>query len=95
MIVTFKSKALKEVFLSAKTSKLPQERVSKIIQILAAIHSAVEIGDLRIPAFRLHVLKRPPYIGFYSIDVSGNYRIVFRFEKGKAYDLVTWIPIRS
>ena len=55
--------------------------------LLAILDSAKELGDLNVPAFRLHKLKRPPLDGCYSIDVSGNYRIVFRFENGNARDV--------
>lgn len=87
MIITFKSKALKAFFLTGESAKLPQDRVEKINDILSMMHSAVDINDLRIPSFRLHVLKGPPYQGFYSIDVNRNYRIVFRFDQGKIYDV--------
>ncbi|HLT71625.1 MAG TPA: type II toxin-antitoxin system RelE/ParE family toxin [Cyclobacteriaceae bacterium] len=82
MIETFKSKGLQELFEKGKTSKLPQERVKKIKMILAVLDAATELKDLNIPAFRLHKLKKPPLDGFYSVDVSGNYRIVFRFDNG-------------
>jgi toxin HigB-1 len=87
MIVSFKSKGLKQLFLNGDSTKLPPERVDKIRGILSMMHAAVDINDLRIPAFRLHVLKGPPYQGFYSIDVTRNYRIIFRFEQGKIYDV--------
>ncbi len=37
--------------------------------------------------YRVHALKKPPYQGFWSMDVSGNFRIIFRLENGDAYDL--------
>jgi proteic killer suppression protein len=82
MIVSFRSKALEELFTKGKSKKLPQERIKKIKMILDAMNAAVNVKDLDFPAFRLHQLKAPPYRGFWSIDVTGNYRIVFRFEEG-------------
>lgn len=35
---------------------------------------------------RLHPLKGK-LKGFWSVDVTGNYRIIFRFESKNAYDL--------
>lgn len=87
MITSFKSKGLKELFVLGKTSLLPQERIPKIKKILTTIHAATSIEDLRIPAFRLHRLKAPPYEGFWSIDISGNYRLVFQFANGDASNL--------
>ena len=54
--------------------------------ILATLDAAADLKDLNIPAFRLHKLK-PPLSGYYSIDVSGNYRIVFWFEDGKVSEV--------
>jgi len=87
MIVSFRSKALEEVFTGGKSRKLPQERIQKIKMILDAMHAAVTLKDLAAPAFRLHQLKAPPLRGYWSIDVTGNYRIVFRFEEGEISDV--------
>ena len=87
MIVSFRNKGLQELFEKSKTSNLPQERLKKIKMLLAILDSAKELRDLNVPAFRLHKLKRPSLDGYYSIDVSGNYRIVFRFENGNAHDV--------
>ena len=41
----------------------------------------------RLPAgFGLHGLKGKQK-GLWAVSVSGNWRIVFRFEKGNAYDV--------
>lgn len=82
MIESIKSKGLQELFEKGKTSKLPQERLKKIKMVLAILDAAKELRDINIPAFRLHKLKKPPLTGFYSLDISGNYRIVFQFEDG-------------
>jgi len=37
-----------------------------------------------LPGFRLHPLKGNRK-GFWAIDVSKNWRIVFRFEEGNVY----------
>ncbi len=39
-----------------------------------------------IPEFRLHQHKGDRK-GIWSVDVSGNYRIFFKFEDGYAYDV--------
>lgn len=87
MIESFKNKGLQELFEKGKTARLPQERLKKIKMILAALDAATELKDLNMPAFRLHKLKKPPLDGFYSIDVSGNYRVVFRFDDGVVSDV--------
>jgi toxin HigB-1 len=87
MIESFKSKGLQEVFEKSKTARLPQDRVKKIKLLLSVLDSAKELKDLNVPAFRLHRLKKPPLDGYYSIDVNGNYRIVFWFEDGKVSEV--------
>ncbi|MGH8602978.1 MAG: type II toxin-antitoxin system RelE/ParE family toxin [Gammaproteobacteria bacterium] len=39
-----------------------------------------------LPGFRLHPLKGD-LKGLWSVSVSGNWRIIFRFEEGHAYDV--------
>jgi proteic killer suppression protein len=87
MIESFKHKGLQELFEKSRTSKLPQERLKKIKMVLAVLDAAQDLRDLNIPAFRLHKLKKPPLDGYYSIDISGNYRIVFWFEDGKVSEV--------
>jgi proteic killer suppression protein len=43
-------------------------------------------NHLRQPGYRLHELHGK-LTGLYAIDVSGNWRIVFRFDSGKASDI--------
>jgi proteic killer suppression protein len=39
-----------------------------------------------LPGYRLHRLKGE-WKGYWSVTISGNWRIVFRFEDGDAFDL--------
>jgi len=84
MIESFRHKGLLELFHKGKTSRRPQERLTKIKGILAMLNAAHEPKDLNSPGLRLHKLKKPPLDGYYSLDVTGNFRIVFWFENGKA-----------
>ncbi len=87
MIKTFKNKGLKELFSTGSSKHLPASQLNKIRIILAMIHSATVINDCDLPGKRLHRLKKPPYQGFWSLDVTGNYRIIFEFENGQAYNI--------
>jgi len=53
---------------------------------LAALETANSIDDMDIPGYRLHPLKGNR-AGFWAIDVSGNWRLTFRFDGGHVYDL--------
>jgi proteic killer suppression protein len=54
--------------------------------LLAALDTAQSVEDMRIPGFRLHVLKGADK-GRWSVWVNGNWRLTFEFEKGQAYRL--------
>ncbi len=41
---------------------------------------------MRLHSYRLHPLKGE-LKGFWSITVSGNWRIIFRFDSGNAFDV--------
>ena len=86
MIKSFRHKGLQEFFTKG-SKKLPQERLEKIKQLLFLIHNAHQLEDINSPGCRLHKLKALPYMGWYSVDVTGNYRIVFQFTGGNAYDV--------
>ncbi|BAZ11158.1 hypothetical protein NIES4071_29840 [Calothrix sp. NIES-4071] len=58
----------------------------KIAARLEAIDSAVDIEDIKLPGYNLHELKGDKK-GIWSIKISGNWRIIFRFEDGEAYDI--------
>ena len=41
---------------------------------------------MALPGFQLHPLSGN-LRGFWAVSVSGNWRIIFRFENGNAYDV--------
>jgi len=53
---------------------------------LAAIDTAQLIEDIDLPGYRLHPLKGKRS-EIWSISVSGNWRITFKFTDGNAYIL--------
>jgi len=87
IIISFRHKGLQELFVRSTTNRLPFERLKKINKLMAVLDSIKSLEDLNYPGFRLHRLKKPPLDGFYSVDVSGNYRLVFRFGNGTVSDL--------
>lgn len=84
MIKTFKHKGLKKFFESGSTAGIKSEHSTKILDRLTFLHTATCIDDMDIPGYRLHSLKGK-LAGHWAINVSGNWRIVFRFEDGDAY----------
>ncbi len=41
---------------------------------------------MNLPGFRLHPLKGN-LAGYWAVSVSGNWRVIFRFEDGDAVDV--------
>jgi proteic killer suppression protein len=58
----------------------------KIKRVLARLDETTNIRDMGLPGFGLHPLKGE-LKGFWAVSVSGNWRIIFRFEKSNAYDV--------
>lgn len=84
MIISFKHKGLESFFLEGNTSKIQHKHVKRLRLILALLNAAREIKDLNFPGSNLHSLKGD-LKDFWSITVSGNWRIIFKFEKGDIY----------
>jgi len=86
MVRSFRHKGLERLFLHDDGSKLPPDMVQRIKVILSTLQAAQEIEGMNIPTFRLHPLKGQ-LKGFYSVTVRANWRIIFRFEGGEAFDI--------
>ncbi len=83
MIVSFRHKGLKLLFEKGDRRRVLSEHADKIERVLARLEEASEVGNMDLPGFRLHPLKGD-LAGNWSVTVSGNWRIVFRFEGGHA-----------
>ena len=84
MIKSFKHKGLEKFFTDGNTAGIQPAHATKISDQLAFLNAATAIEDLNKPGYRLHPLKGD-LKGFWAVDVSGNWRIVFKFEDGDAY----------
>ncbi len=86
MIENFKDRRLKRLYERGDRSKIRADLVDKVERVLARLDQALVIDDMDLPGYRLHELKGA-LKGFWSVSISGNWRIIFRFENGKAYDI--------
>jgi toxin HigB-1 len=86
MIRNFRHKGLAALYFDAQSKGVQQAHVKRLRQILALLDSAALPDDMSAPGLRLHPLKGNLQ-GFYSVDVSGNWRVIFRFDKGDAVDV--------
>ena len=86
MIESFRHKGLRQLFENDYAKGVSAEHVRKIKQILAVLHAAQAVDAVRLPTFGLHALKGD-LKGFWAVTVRANWRIIFRFEDGKALDV--------
>jgi len=86
MIEHFKDRRLKRLYERGDRSKIPADLVDKVARILARLDQALVIEDMDLPGYRLHALKGD-LKGLWSVSLSGNWRIIFRFESGNARDV--------
>lgn len=86
MIKSFRHKGLKQYFESGNFSKIKSEHRKKIRLILTILNAAIVINDLNFPGSGLHQLKGE-FKDFWSVSVSGNWRIIFRFADRNVYDI--------
>jgi toxin HigB-1 len=86
MIVGFRHKGLKLLYEKGDRRRVSAEFADKIERILARLDEATEPGNMNLPGFRLHPLKGD-FAGYWSVSVSGNWRIIFRFDGVNARDV--------
>ena len=67
-------------------SKVRADQAERIRLALADLDVASKPSDLDLPGYRLHPLKGNMK-GYWSISITVNWRIIFRFEEGDAYDI--------
>ena len=86
MVKSFRHKGLQRFFLDGTKKGIQPKHAEKLADILDTLDAASEIRDMRFPDSDLHLLKGN-FRGFWSVRVSGNWRIVFRFENGDVFDV--------
>ncbi|NCS04762.1 MAG: type II toxin-antitoxin system mRNA interferase toxin, RelE/StbE family [Microcystis wesenbergii Mw_MB_S_20031200_S109] len=86
MIESFQHKGLKRFYERGERRGLNPNMIPKIEEILSIFSAAESVEEANIPGYRLHPLTGE-LKGFWSVRVTGNWRIVFRFEDGNALDI--------
>lgn len=62
------------------------EHVQRLRDILAILDQSATILELALPGLRLHKLSGK-YRGFHAVNVSGNWRVIFRMKDGDVWDV--------
>jgi proteic killer suppression protein len=86
MIESIRHKGLRLFWEKNDLSRLPAAHIKKVRLILTLLHNVKNIEDMDFPGSGLHPLKGS-YAGFWAVKISGNYRIIFRFENENVYDV--------
>jgi len=86
MIERFKHKGLRKLYEKGDRSGLRTDIAMKAELCLSILDTARTMKELDITGFSSHTL-RGNLRGFYSVVVSRNHRIIFRFEAGNAFDV--------
>ena len=84
MIMSFSHKGLETFFYEGTTKRIQAKHATKLRYQLDRLNNAEAINDMDFPGYDLHQLKGR-LKGHWSVKVSGNLRLTFRFEDGNAY----------
>ena len=86
MIGSFRHRGLRRLYERGDPSRIGADQLDRITLALADLDVASKPSDVDLPGYRLHPL-RGDRKGSWSISISGNWRITFRFEDGDVYDV--------
>jgi toxin HigB-1 len=86
VIESFNHKGLKRLFEDDDRRLIRPDLVERISTVLGYIDAARVIDDINLPSLRLHPPKGE-LKGFWSVTVRANWRIIFKFENGRARDV--------
>ena len=84
MIKSFQHKGLERFFYDGNKRGIQPDHAQKIADILDRLDASVVIQDMDYPGSNLHRLKGKLKENW-SVKVSGNWRITFKFIDGNAY----------
>jgi proteic killer suppression protein len=85
MIKSFRHKGLERFFTTGSKQGIRPEHAQRLKDILFRLNHAAKVEDMNFPGARLHELKGNR-AGTWSVTVSGNWRVLFRFEAGHAWE---------
>ena len=86
MIKRFKHKGLKKLYETGSQQGVTPAHTNRLRLILARLDASQSPQDMDLPGLDLHPLKGE-YKGYWAVSVSGNRRVLFRFEEASAIDV--------
>jgi proteic killer suppression protein len=88
MIISFKHKGLELFFRHGRKSGIQAKHSRRLQLILGRLNAATAAEDLNLPGLLLHSLSGTR-ADIWSVRVSGNWRVTFRF-KGEDAEIVNY-----
>lgn len=80
-LVGFRHKGLRQLHSEDNVKGVPAAMSDKLRKLLFALETADEVEQVsRFPGWKLHALKGS-LKGFWSLTVTGNWRLVFRYDE--------------
>ncbi len=86
MIVRFKHKGLEKFFTSGSLRGIDAKQAKRLRMLLGILATAKSASEMDIIGARLHPLKGK-LKDYWAVNVSGNWRLIFRFDKDNATDV--------
>ncbi len=86
MIRSFRHKGLRLFFESGNTSKIQPNQRKRLRLILTILQATKNIKDMSFPESNLHRFAGD-HKDFWAVNVSGNWRIIFKIKDGEVYDV--------
>lgn len=85
MIVSFRSKALRQFWEEGNRRRLRPDLVERVLDRLTVLHGAEALEDIDVPGARLHGLRGDPKR--HAVWVNKNWRITFAWNDGMVIDV--------
>ncbi len=86
MIMRFRHKGLERLFASGDTRGVSADQAKRLRRLLASLSTATSPMNMNIAGYQLHQLAGERK-GQWAVSVSGNWRLVFRFDGENATDV--------
>jgi len=88
MLKSFKHKGLERFYIRGTTAGIQVAHAKRLRLILSNLDQAESPADMDLPGLRLHPLRGDKK-GVWSVSVSGNWRVTFRFN-GRDAEIVNY-----
>ncbi len=86
MVLSIRHKGLRDYYENGSLTGIQPKHAARLRLILGRLDAAREPRDMNLPGLRLHKLSGN-FNGFWSVEVSGNWRVIFRFEGQDVFDV--------